>query len=62
MLRAGLLCLGMVFAAGCGSACHNSDCPADQVCTSNGCAPALSATYKLTMHVTVTPTELDGSQ
>lgn len=62
MLRGSLLCLGMVLAAGCGALCENSSCPADQVCTSGGCRPALSATYTVTLHVTVAPTEGDGSE
>jgi hypothetical protein len=62
MLRVGLLCSVVgLFAAGCGPGCDNSQCAADQVCTSQGCAPALSATYKLTMHLTVNQTELDGT-
>jgi hypothetical protein len=62
MLRASLLCLGVVLATGCGAMCENATCPAEQVCTSGGCAPALSATYKVTLHVTVAATEGDGSE
>jgi hypothetical protein len=62
MTRAGLLFLGLLLATGCGAPCTNATCPADQVCTGGGCAPALSATYKLTLHVTVAGTEGDGSE
>jgi hypothetical protein len=61
MVRAYLLCLGLLFAAGCGQTCKNSQCPADQVCTSGGCADALSATYRVTLNVQVDAKEPDGT-
>jgi hypothetical protein len=61
MIRICLLCLALVFAAGCGPACKNSECPADEVCASGGCAAALSATYRVTLNVQVAAKEPDGT-
>lgn len=60
-LRLLLPLLGLFAAWGCGPHCTNTACPADQVCTGSGCQPALSASYTVTMRVSVASSDADGA-